>query len=359
MSEESKNSNLISKTNSGFPEYLDFEKLRREGIDHLGRLGGKLWTDHNVHDPGITILEVLCYALLDLGYRTNLPETDILTRNPEDKSKDDNFFTPASILSCNPLTIIDFRKLLIDIEGVKNAWLEIARDEKDICRQSNSIDIRNEPSCLDFLNGLYHVYIDLEKDVEKEFRNEPEAKKEYVDNILEKIKAALMAHRNLCEDFVDIFILCKQEVGVCADIELEDGADVEKVYISVVETLRDFFSPAPKFYTLQQLLDKKKAIEEIYAGRPYGIEESHGFVDTTELELLKLRKEIHLSDVYNVLFKVDGVRNVRDLRLQSCKDNVATTLGGWKYHIPKNHIPEFSVTCSGFQFSRYRMPSSA
>jgi len=362
MAEESKNSNLISKTNSGFPEYLDFENLRKEGIDHLGKLAGKLWTDHNVHDPGITILEVLCYALLDLGYRTNLPEADILTRHPEDKSKDDNFFTPAAILSCNPLTITDFRKLLIDIDGVKNAWLEIATDERDICRQPNPNDadlegiIRDEGSCLEYLNGLYRVYIDLEKNVESEFRNEPEAKKEYVDNILKKVKVALMAHRNLCEDFVDIYILCKQEIGVCADIELEEGTDVEKVYLSVVETLRDFFSPAPQFYTLQQLLDRNKPIEEIFAGRPYNIEESHGFVDTAEFELLKLRKEIHLSDVYNVLFKIDGVKNVRDLRLQSCKDNIATSLGGWKYQIPKNHTPEFSVTCSGFQFSRFGMP---
>ncbi len=299
--------------------------------------------------------------------RSGLPNqsarADILTRHPEDKSKDDNFFTPAAILSCNPLTITDFRKLLIDIEGVKNAWLEIATDQKDICRQSNPIDsvlpgiVRGESPCVDdYLNGLYHVYIDLEKDVEKEFRNEPEAKKEYLDDIVEKIKVALMAHRNLCEDFVDIYILCKQEIGVCADIELEEGADVEKVYLTVVETLRDFFSPAPKFYTLQQLLDRNKPIEEIFAGRPYNIEESHGFVDTAELELLKLRKEIHLSDVYNVLFKIEGVKSVRDLRLQSCKDNIATYLGGWKYQIPKNHTPEFSLTCSGFQFSRYGMP---
>jgi hypothetical protein len=72
----------ISKHNAGFPDYLDFDRLRREGIDYLGRLSGKLWTDHNVHDPGITILEMLCYALLDLGYRTNLPVADILSPDP-------------------------------------------------------------------------------------------------------------------------------------------------------------------------------------------------------------------------------------------------------------------------------------
>ena len=46
---------------------LDFEALRLEGIEHITRLGKELWTDHNAHDPGITILEVLCYAITDLS----------------------------------------------------------------------------------------------------------------------------------------------------------------------------------------------------------------------------------------------------------------------------------------------------
>ena len=364
MAEETKNTNLISKKNSGFPDYLDFEKLRSEGIDYLGRLSGKIWTDHNVHDPGITILEMLCYALIDLGYRTNLPEQDIFTPDPKDSSADNNFFTPSRILACNPLTIIDFRKLLIDIEGVKNAWLEVATDEKDFCRpvpQTDPADAisnnRNDHKveCRDFLNGLYHVYIDLEKNVDKEFDNDVDRKK-YVENIIQKVREALMAHRNLCEDFVDIYILCKQETGVCADIELEDNADAEKVYLTMVEKLRQFFSPSPQFYTLQQLLDKQKPIDEIFAGRPYNITESHGFVDTEELEQLKLRKEIHLSDVYNLLFGIEGIRAVRDLRLQFCNPDQKLPGSNWKFHIPQNHIPDFSLQCSGFQFTRNGIP---
>ena len=110
MADETNDSKTISKTSSGFPDYLDFEKLRAEGIEYLGNLAGKIWTDHNVHDPGITILEMLCYALLDLGYRTNLPVGDIFARPPGDTSKDNNFFTPAQILTNNPLTITDYRK---------------------------------------------------------------------------------------------------------------------------------------------------------------------------------------------------------------------------------------------------------
>ncbi len=49
---------VISTTaDSGFPGYIDFATLRREGIDHIAAFSGKVWTDHNLHDPGITILE--------------------------------------------------------------------------------------------------------------------------------------------------------------------------------------------------------------------------------------------------------------------------------------------------------------
>src|SRR5438067_5994767 len=91
---------------------LDFQLLRREGITHLGELSGQIWTDHNTHDPGITILETLCYALIDLGYRVTLPVEDLLARAPGVSSPasqfpaDDNFFTALEILSCNPTTIV-------------------------------------------------------------------------------------------------------------------------------------------------------------------------------------------------------------------------------------------------------------
>src|SRR5262249_24576430 len=52
---------------------MDYARLREEGLALLGRLAGAQWTDFNTHDPGITILEQLCYAITDLGYRTAYP----------------------------------------------------------------------------------------------------------------------------------------------------------------------------------------------------------------------------------------------------------------------------------------------
>lgn len=359
MADDITNIKVISKKNAGFPAYLNFDKLRTEGIDYLGELSGKIWTDHNAHDPGITILEVLCYALLDLGYRTNIPVEDIIARNPNEKTKDNHFFTAAEILSCNPLTIIDYRKLLIDIPGVKNAWLEVATDQKDICKRRNNIGrentSQNKENCIEYLNGIYHVFIETEKDFEEEFSTEVERKK-YIDDLILTIKKTLVAHRNLCEDFADIILLCKQKTGICADIELEAGADAEKIYVAIIEKLRNFFSPSPHFHTLQQLLDNNKPIEDIFSGRPHNIIASNGFIDTGELEVLKLKKEIHLSDVYNTIFEIPGVKKIKKIALRVEENGFMVQKKDWKILLPVNNIPNFLSTESFITFSINEVP---
>ncbi len=116
---------VIRQKDPAFPDHLDFTRLRKEGLLHIGELSGKIWTDHNVHDPGVIIMEVLCYALMDLGYRTTLPFQDLIAKPDGDTSADDNFLTPLQALTVNPVTITDYRKLLLEIEGVRNAgWYQ-------------------------------------------------------------------------------------------------------------------------------------------------------------------------------------------------------------------------------------------
>ena len=64
------------------PDYssksMQYDFLRQFGLDSIQIVSGGKWTDYNYHDPGITFLEQLCYAITDLGYRTNFPIQDIL-----------------------------------------------------------------------------------------------------------------------------------------------------------------------------------------------------------------------------------------------------------------------------------------
>lgn len=122
---------------------MDFELLRKEAIAYIQRISGNVWTDYNAHDPGITILEVLCYAITDLSYRSNKPIQDLLAE--ESGSLAGQFFKASQILPGKALTIEDYRKLLMDVEvveeagldkifaGVKNAWITL--------RESNEIPV--------------------------------------------------------------------------------------------------------------------------------------------------------------------------------------------------------------------------
>ena len=92
----------------------DYNYLREQGLKYLRRIAGKIWTDYNLHDPGVTILEQLCYAITDLGYRASFSMKDLLAVNPESTANNKNFYTAAEILPSNPVTINDDNLVTIE-----------------------------------------------------------------------------------------------------------------------------------------------------------------------------------------------------------------------------------------------------
>lgn len=163
--------------NRNRPLSQDYEQLRELGLKYIGQFSKDIWTDYNVHDPGITILEILEYVITDLAYRTSLPMEDILARISADMTKD--FFTAREILPCNPVTFDDLRRKIIDTEGVDNAWLKPYTDEHCIPPLDNpAYFVRGNsfPKSIDLhaehqpgyearnINGLYKFNIMLEED---------------------------------------------------------------------------------------------------------------------------------------------------------------------------------------------------
>ncbi|MFN9637354.1 MAG: hypothetical protein ACK55D_11655 [Synechococcaceae cyanobacterium] len=86
---------------------LDYAGLRAEGIALLGRLCGGQWSDYNTHDPGITLLEQLCFALTELAYRAQFPIEDLLASAGPDWQPG-----PDQILGGDPVTREDLISLL-------------------------------------------------------------------------------------------------------------------------------------------------------------------------------------------------------------------------------------------------------
>ncbi len=161
---------------------MNYELLRQEGLNYIQNIAGKIWTDYNIHDPGITILEILCFAITDLGYRTSYDIKDIITPSPTDTQGKDihNFFTAAQILPNAPVTEYDYRKLMIDVEihdpadpgceyaGVKNAWVEEAQSPEEnvfVNKDKSKLTykpVKSEDEPLD-IEILYNVLLEFDE----------------------------------------------------------------------------------------------------------------------------------------------------------------------------------------------------
>ncbi len=174
---------LVIDKNQALLPAQDYTFLRAQGLAYIQSLSGQIWTDHNDHDPGITILEILCYALTDLGYRTAFDIKDLLAADSGviDPPEVSGLFPAHEVLSIAPLTILDYRKLLLKIEGVRNAWLDPMTDPAQTGNYGESevpiyadcqagglsykpINALNNANQRVRLNGLYRVWLELEID---------------------------------------------------------------------------------------------------------------------------------------------------------------------------------------------------
>jgi hypothetical protein len=161
----------------------DFYRLRREGVGSIVKTGSANWTDYNVHDPGVTILEALCYAITDIGRRVDWDIADILSPQPPPTDSmqpypNQAFFTARDILTVNPTTSDDFRRLLIDSPGVHDAWLLCKTcaceasyfawcdDQGQLALSySKPANVTPEPKEV-WSRGLYEALLELEDDPE-------------------------------------------------------------------------------------------------------------------------------------------------------------------------------------------------
>ena len=264
---------------------MNYNFLRSEGIKLIQKLGGKSWTDHNDHDPGITILEQLCYVITDLAYRLNYDIKDLLGADAE---AFEELYGPADILTSNPVTLTDIRKLVIDIKGVRNAWVEPLVDT----------DLS--------LKGLYQVVVEKDDLIESG------------GNLVRKIRERLNSHRALCEDFEEIKLLDKQRIRLAGTVEIADETeDINELMAEILHQIKLHFSPVILYLSLRQMLDSGKSVDEIFDGPVL----EHGFIDSEELERHARKTEIHASDIIKEVMDIPNVLSVQELTMISGSDN--------------------------------------
>ena len=479
------------------PDSSNYQLLRQKGLEYIQQLGSKLWTDYNIHDPGITLLEALCYALTDLGYRTSLDIKDLLALPVYEKPDDDGqfpadkrqaFFTASKILTVNPWTTDDFRKLLININGIKNGWLHCkscpcddiylyANCAKSILQYATTehkiiikglydvlLEFEDEEKSgnlnsgkikynFSFLNGLHQAnatiemrlpsWTKLEEDKSKYksfrslqseiinvsvpfisgnktdnadipaspeslldnalrkpvfanievtfkpdknnpatellvfedvpvtvwFRNSEERRSlllvdlktaikdvtlagilpkylekiKIADAIIETTKTELHSHRNLAEDYCAIKAIEVEDIGVCMDMEVEPSADIEAILGEAYYLIDQYFSPDIKFYSLQQLLDDKIPVDEIFEGPAL----SNGFIKNDELAAASLRTVLYTSDVINLLMDIPGVKSIKNFAFARYDDDGRLVQSeSWSMPVTYNHQPRLYIEAS-------------
>ncbi|TDD96005.1 hypothetical protein [Flavobacterium cellulosilyticum] len=407
----------------------DFQFLLNEGFKYIERYGSKFWTDYNAHDPGITMLDVLCYAITELGYRADFDIKDVLT-NKKGKIENHTFFSAATIFTNAPLTLTDYRKLLIDIEGVSNAWLLPTKTSTDadgyllpndseatiyINKIEDKLSLKNVDKNNKVLQklplrGLNKVKIELEENpilgdlntlllefafweknrwvnlkIVPQFTNwnHPDAqlfkkmnkpskitidsvkkvqgivylivnryskptdslhfrifpgdiaevdlivhhfskeknvcevislfkqKKDKIQEVFSTIAVKLHQNRNFTEDYLCTEIVEKVAIGICADIELQAGADAVEAMTQIQIAIDNIINPKIVFYTLAQLVNEGYHSEDIFLGPKL----THGFLKDIEIEKAQLASEIHASDIIAVLMEISAVKSVRNLMM--------------------------------------------
>ncbi len=324
---------------------MDYVFLRKEGIRLIEKMAGEVWTDFNAHDPGITILEQLCYAITDLGYRMAYDLPDLLAGEGMDPYQ--SLYSPATILSTQPVTLTDLRKLVLDVAGVKNAWIETLESPAPLYFHEGKKELRLEtegpedgPQTLEpvSLKGLYRVLVETSGLVDNEGTQ-----------VEREVSRRLNAHRNLCEDFDEISILDHQDVTVLARIEVGPVEDAVEVLANIYERIAHYFSPVLPFKTLQDMLDAETPVDEIFEGPLL----KHGFLDAQSLQNLKRRTVLYTSDLIREIMGVAGVRAVRQIRLKS-----GETIEAWSLALGAKQVPKLVFTADAIVLEKEGMITS-
>ena len=215
--------NFIEKRT--LPLALNFESLQQKGLDYIQEHSSKAWTNLNPSDPGITILEQLCFAFTELGYCNDFPMRDILTNREEILVLKNQFFLPEDILTTTPITTSDYIKYLIDrVEGVKNATVQALKTTLPQVKGAYAFDI------------LWSDYF-LKEIIFKEFSGD------LVNPTCESAFFTLNYVRNLGEYFLTPIPLQPKSYQLSGTIEIDPRCELDEVLKKIQYQVNNYIFP--------------------------------------------------------------------------------------------------------------------
>jgi hypothetical protein len=108
-----------------------YTKLHRQALEYIQALSGNRWSDFNVHDPGVTILETALYALTEMQYHLQFPFETFLSVENKIKYTQSGLFPAAKVIAPSLVTPADYEQLVCgNVSDVKACRFSISDNGK-------------------------------------------------------------------------------------------------------------------------------------------------------------------------------------------------------------------------------------
>ena len=271
-------------------KFVQYDAIKKQALDYIKKIGGNKWDDYAEHDPGITILENLLFAIMDLDYRLKFPIEDILAVKDNTQDNKIAFFNAEKILPSSPITLNDYYKIILDTKGVINC---------KITPRNNDNEIR----------GLYDVYLYIDSIITNK------------DKIIDNVKNLLYQNRNLCEDFNSITVFENIDVTIYATIHISNMLNIDDQYVDILSSVlisaQCFFIPIVKFQSLGGILNVAKTFDKIYNGPLL----THGFILDDDLEKYKIKNEFLILDLIEHISKITHIDHISNFKIINTETN--------------------------------------
>lgn len=202
-----------------------YTKLQRKTREEIQRMSGKIWTDYNAHDPGVTLADIANYALTELDYKLGFPLTDYLTdENGELDLRRFGLFPPEEVYTTTPVTEDDYRRLfLASIPQLANVTVAAHAE-------TSGYTIRIFPSPFEDWEGC--------------------------ESLEEQVRKTYHSHRNLCEYLEKVETVRMEELDFQAELEIEASEDASDVLARLYLEIMEYLFRAPVLSTPDEDKDK-------------------------------------------------------------------------------------------------------
>jgi hypothetical protein len=268
------------------PDGLDFEALQRTGTTLLQALCGQRWTDYNAHDPGVTMLDQLSYALTELAYRSAFRHEDYLAgRDGTIDMERHALHLPQTIFPSEAISADDWRRLLYDrIAEIEDVWVTQAA------------------------GGLVDIAFKL-GDPPTGVPAQAARALDQAQEAARKIRALAGAERTLCQDIGHIGALATEDFYLAGDIEVHSLRDPAAIYADIFFQCAHHVISGLQFDSYAHAAAGGMPPDQLFSG-PFT---AHGHL--TERAQDKPDDAISLPRLIGLIRRIDGVRQVHALGL--------------------------------------------